>query len=290
MTVQHRAGIQLEYSSKGLKATVHEGVKGVGELQSQVGRLSDNIRKVGHYGTGLLALKQVFDVGRRVADTADQMSTLASRIKLVTASSEQQMRIQSRLFDVAQASRVSYTELGGTYAQIARSTSALGVSHERLLGVVQSISQAMTIGGGSAESMKAALVQLSQGLASGTLRGEELNSILEQTPRLAQAIADGMGVGVGKLRELGAEGKLQAGQIIAALENQAGALKAEFDQVQKTIGGSVTQMGNAAALLSGNLNQVSGAGAGVSSAGDHCRGHVGAGAIERRAGGAGRWA
>jgi len=261
MSVQHRAGIRIDGDATGFRAATQDAGKSARSLEEQVGRVTESVRRVGHYGAGLLILKQAFDFGRGIANTADEMSTLATRIKLVTTSSEQQLRIQSRLFDVAQASRVSYTELGGTYAQISRSTSALGVSHERLLGVVQSISQAMTIGGGSAESMRAALVQLSQGLASGTLRGDELNSILEQTPRLAQAIANGLGVGVGKLREMGAEGKLQAQQIIAALENQAGALKAEFDQVQKTIGGGVTEVSNATSLLIGNLNQVSGAGA-----------------------------
>lgn len=258
---QHRTGIRIDGDAQGVVTASRTAGQAIQSLDERVTRMSDSMRRLGQAGIGLYALKQVFDWGRRVTDTADQMATLASRIKLVTSSTEQQLQVQSRLFDVAQAARLSYAELGGTYAQIARASSSLGLSQERLLGVVQSISQAMTIGGGSADSMRAALVQLSQGLASGTLRGEELNSILEQAPRLAQAIAEGMGVGVGKLRELGAEGKLQATQIIGALENQAGVLQAEFGQVRKTIGGGMTEARNAIALLIGNLSDASGAGA-----------------------------
>jgi tape measure domain-containing protein len=64
--------------------------------------------------------------------------------------------------------------------------------------------------------MGAALTQLSQGLASGTLRGEELNSVMEQTPRLAQALAQGMGVSIGQLRAMGAEGRITSLAVIEA--------------------------------------------------------------------------
>src|SRR5690606_1629264 len=88
------------------------------------------------------------------------------------------------------------------------------------------------------------LVQLSQGLATGTLRGQDLNSVLSQAPRLAQAIADGLGVTVGRLRELGAEGKLSAEAVIGALESQAATIKREFESAVPTISTAVTRLGN----------------------------------------------
>ena len=118
---------------------------------------------------------------------ADAVTTLNTQLRLSSNSAAEAAKAYTSLFDIAQKGRVSFVELGTTYAAIARSGKELGVSQERLLTVTQSISQAMTIGGGSAASMQAALVQLGQGLSSGVLRGEELNSIMEQTPRLAKA-------------------------------------------------------------------------------------------------------
>ncbi|MBV5333463.1 tape measure protein, partial [bacterium] len=102
-------------------------------------------------------------------------TTLQTQLRLSSSSAAEASKAYSALFDIAQQGRVSFTELGTTYAAIARSGKELGISQSRLLDVTQSISQAMTIGGGSAASMQAALVQLGQGLSSGTLRGEELN-------------------------------------------------------------------------------------------------------------------
>jgi tape measure domain-containing protein len=98
--------------------------------------------------------------------------------------------------------------LAQTYSSISRATQDLGVSSEQTLRLTETLAKAITISGVSAQSANAAMIQLSQGLSSGTLRGEELNSIMEQTPRVARALAQGLGVGIGALREMGKEGKL----------------------------------------------------------------------------------
>jgi tape measure domain-containing protein len=45
-----------------------------------------------------------------------------------------------------------------------------------------------------------------QSLSSGVLRGEEYNSISEQSARLQQALAAGIGVTTGELRKLAEAG------------------------------------------------------------------------------------
>jgi tape measure domain-containing protein len=127
---------------------------------------------------------------------------------------------------------------------LARSTEDLGLTQKELVDVTETISQAITISGASAESANAALIQLGQGIASGTLRGDELNSVLEQTPRLAEAIADGIGVGIGQLRELGSEGKITSETIITAIQSQQGAVRTEFGQTSATLSQSFTTINN----------------------------------------------
>lgn len=207
----------------------------------------DAVADVAHLGGALLVFNQLKAPIADAVRALDAFGAAASRIDLVTRSAAQSAAAQAQLFAAAQASRVQYTELAEVYARLAKASAGLGVSQARMLAVTQSISQAMTIGGGSAESMRAALMQLGQGLASGTLRGEELNSILEQTPRLAQAIAEGMGVGVGELRKLGEQGRLTAQQVIGALEKEAPKLAAEFARVAPTLGSAFTVLKDGAA-------------------------------------------
>jgi tape measure domain-containing protein len=95
----------------------------------------------------------------------------------------------------------------------------LGGEQQDALSITESISQALRLSGASATEARSSLLQFGQALASGVLRGEELNSVLEQTPRLAKAIAEGLGVTVGQLLKMGKEGELSATRIIAALES-----------------------------------------------------------------------
>ncbi|RQO83482.1 tape measure protein [Acidovorax sp. FJL06] len=201
-------------------------------------------------------------IGTTVGDLvkmADASTNVASRLSLVTTSAAELAQVQRRLFDIAQSSRVSFVDLAGTYAQIARSTKELGVSQSSLLGIIKTVSQAVTISGGSAQSAQAALVQLSQGFAAGALRGEELNSVMEQTPRLAQAIADGLGVGIGKLREMGQAGELTAEKVLGALEKSAAKVEAEFGKMAVTVEQASTQAANSVLRLVGAFDKLSGA-------------------------------
>ncbi|MGF6212325.1 tape measure protein [Comamonas sp. 4034] len=190
---------------------------------------------------------------------ADASTNVASKLKLVTNSSAELQTVQAELFKSAQSSRVNYVELVGTYAQMARATKELNVSQKDMLAITQTISQAVTVSGGSAQAAQAALVQLSQGFASGTLRGEELNSVMEQTPRLAMAIAQGMGVSVGELRKLGSEGKLSAEAVVEALKKSASSVERDFSQMTVTVEQASTNVANSLTRLVGSFDQATGA-------------------------------
>lgn len=209
------------------------------------------------------ALGGLITVGAAMAliKMADAATTLQTQLRLSSNSAAEAKYAYGELFGIAQQGRVSFAELGTTYAAIARAGKELGVSQSRLLDVTKSISQAMTIGGGSAASMQAALVQLGQGLSSGTLRGEELNSIMEQTPRLAKAIADGLGVPIGKLREMGAAGELTSQQVMSALEKSGPALAKEMESATLTVGQAFTMLGNSTVKFVGDADKASGASA-----------------------------
>lgn len=200
----------------------------------------------------------VLNLAQQFVRIADSVTVLNNQLRLAMGTAAGAAQAYRDLFQIAQASRVSFTELGATFAQIRRATEDTGLSYERLLVVTQAIGNAMTISGGSAASMQAALMQLSQGLASGTLRGEELNSIMEQTPRLAQAIAEGLGRTRGELRAMGEAGELSAEQVILALERQAAVLQGEVADATLTFGQAMTVLGNSTTNLIAKIDEASG--------------------------------
>ncbi|MEG1971483.1 MAG: tape measure protein, partial [Burkholderiaceae bacterium] len=178
------------------------------------------------------------------AAMSTEMATLQARLKISTEGVGSAALAYQALFKVAQETRTPLAGMVEIFGRLAVAGREIGVSQGRMIAVTRTISQAMTVSGGSAESMRASIVQLGQGLASGTLRGEELNSVMEQTPRLAKAIADGMGVSVGRLRELGATGQLTSQQIVVALEAAAKSVEKDFAQMPLTIAGAMVQLQN----------------------------------------------
>jgi len=203
---------------------------------------------------------------KSIANTADSFSLMEGRIRLVTYSTGELLTVQKELLDISNEARIGLDSTVDLYSRLSRSTKSLGVSQREVLDVTEAINKSFIISGSSAESANAAIIQLGQGLASGTLRGDELNSVLEQSPRLAEAIATGMGVTIGKLRSLGAEGKITAEKVFNAIKTQGGAIEAEFAKMPLTIGQSLIQVENAWITLIGAFDKETGASSTVAKA------------------------
>lgn len=208
---------------------------------------------------GAFTVGAVAQMGREVLRIADSITNLNTQLRLSEGTAVGAANAYDALFAVAQRARVNFTDLGNTYAQIKRATDGLGLSSADTLRVTETLAKAITISGTSASAASAAMVQLSQGLASGTLRGEELNSIMEQTPRIARALADGLGVSIGQLRELGASGQLTGERVANALLRASDVIDREFGQAAVTAGQATVALGNSVAKLVGELDKQAGA-------------------------------
>lgn len=198
---------------------------------------------------------------RELSQYADGWNLVRARIGLVTKSHTEAAAVMSRVFAIAQSSRQSLGATADLYTKMARSANQLGVSQADVLQVTEAVAKAMTVSGASTAEAEASIRQLGQAMASGALRGDELNAILEQSPRLAQAIADGMGVTVGALRKLGSEGKLTSREVFDAIQAQSAAIEAEFARMPVTIGQSFTVMQNELQRFVGGVDEASGASA-----------------------------
>ena len=191
---------------------------------------------------------------------SDQWKTIEGQIKNVSKSSQEAEESQKELYNIASRTRQNYAETAGLYTSVSRNAAELGKSSTDILKFTEDVSNAMLIGGGSAASQQAALVQLGQALGSGVLRGDELNSILEQAPRLAKAIAEGMGTSIGNLRTLGSQGKITATAVFEAIRKQSGQLKKELGNTPWTVQQATIKVQNAMGMLFYTLEKKAGLG------------------------------
>ncbi|WKW34402.1 phage tail tape measure protein [Pseudomonas viridiflava] len=231
----------------------------------QVQGLERQVRSLSSAAAGLAGpLAAAFSV-KAFYDAAEAYSTLTNRMKLVTDGADELAAAQKAVFSIAQGAYQPLNATAELYQRIATNQKELKLTGEGVAGVVGTISKTLAVSGASAASANAALVQLGQAFASGTLRGEELNSVMEQAPALAQAIAAGMGKTVGELRTLGAAGLLTADAVVKALQAQRVAVDELFNKTNVTIGNSLTAMGNSFTQLVGRLDQASGASTAIAS-------------------------
>lgn len=238
-------------------------------FQSINGSLSQLRDQAGQVGAVLSRIGGAIGVGlgvRELVEVADQYKNLQARLRLAVASQEEFNRADAALFEIAQRNRAPLAETVTLYARLAPSVQALGRSQADVLAATDAIGQAVSLSGASSEAAAGALLQLGQAFASGQLRGEEFNSVIEQTPRLAQAIADGMGVPLGSLRKLAEEGKITSKAVLDALLKQRGRLAEEYASLPDTVSGALTRLKNAFLRAFGERDTSSGLTAGLAQA------------------------
>ena len=190
---------------------------------------------------------------------ADAWNQLNAQLKIATGTAESGAAAYADVLRIATATGQSLEQVGTVYRRFAENAEALNLSQARVADISTTVAQAMALSGGSAESAQAALIQFGQALASGQLRGEELNSVLEQAPRLARALADGLGVGVGQLRAMAEAGELTADALVGALGRSASKVSAEFAQLPVTISRALQNVSTAWTDTVGSFEKSTGA-------------------------------
>ncbi len=189
----------------------------------------------------------------------DAYTGLQNRLKLVTKNQTELNKATEDTFNIAQKTYSAWDSVLQVYQRFSDNAKTLNLTMDDTARLTETVSKAVAISGASAQAADAALVQFGQALASGTLRGEELNSVMEQTPALAKAIAQGMGITVGELRSVAAEGKITSQEIVKALKNVQNDVDALFAKTDVTIGQSLTFLNNQITKFVGEAGKGSGA-------------------------------
>lgn len=188
----------------------------------------------------------------------DAYTGMQNRLKLVTQSQEQLNLAMSDTFSIAQKSYQSWESVIQVYQRFSDNAKTLRIDMAKTAELTETVSKAVAISGASTQAAEAALTQFGQALASGVLRGEELNSILEQTPALAKAIAQGMGITVGQLRSVAAEGKITGEVLVDALTKSKKSVDELFAKTDVTIGQSLQLLSNEVTKFTGEAGKASG--------------------------------
>lgn len=215
-------------------------------LAARLGLVGNMLATIGPLGIGAGAAMAGLGLGiTATARAGDQLALLEGRLKIVTGSTEAAREAIAGLRSSAQSLGVSFTESAETFARFARAGADLGRSRGEMLAFAETVQKLAAIGGSSAQEAASGAQQLAQALASGRLQGDELRSILENMPELARALASGLGVSVGQLRELGAAGALSAEKVVAAVLKGKEDADRQFAILPDTVARGVARLGNA---------------------------------------------
>ncbi len=201
-----------------------------------------------------------------LARAADTIAKIGAQLRIATGNTEAGAAAYQEVLKTALATGQGLEQVSTIYRRFAENADLLSLSQKDVASVSKTVAQAMALSGGSAESAQFALIQFGQALASGQLRGEELNSVLEQAPRLAKLLADGLNVPIGKLRELAAAGEVTSEAIVGALKNQNARIQAEFDKLPLTIAAAGVNVKTAFLDAVGGLEAKTGVFGGVAQA------------------------
>ncbi len=181
---------------------------------------------------------------QQVAEYADAWATVNNKLSNSLRPSEQLVDVTERVFNITQQTRSSLDATASLYARLERATRQYGTSADDLSKLTTIINQGFVVSGATAQEAENAIIQLSQGLASGALRGEEFNSVNEQGNRLIVALADSMGVSIGQMRNMAAQGKLTTDVVVKGLLSQGATIGNEFAKTTTTISQALQVAGN----------------------------------------------
>ena len=198
---------------------------------------------------------------QKIIDLADTMTTTRARIDLMNDGLQTTDELQSMIMASANRSRAAYQTTADAVSKMGIMAKDAFGNNAELIQFTELINKQFTIAGTSAAGVDAAMLQLTQAMSSGVLRGEELNSIFGQAPTIIQTIADYLGVPIGQIRAMAAEGQITSTIVKNAMLSSADEINAKFNAMPMTFAQVWTLAKNIALEAFGPVIQAIGAGA-----------------------------
>lgn len=229
-------------------ASVARATGGAAELRTQLAPLNK-----------LLAFAGVSVGVGELISMASAYGQMTARLRLATQYTGDFAEVQTALKQAARDTRAPLEDTVGLYAKLAPALNAAGKFGGEAVGIIATVNKAIALTGADAQTSSASLTQFAQAMGSGRLQGDELRSVLEGTPTLIAAIAEGLGVSIERLREMGSAGELTADRIIAALQKVAARVDEDFRGLPMTVGQALVILRDQLTEIVGEADQGSGA-------------------------------
>lgn len=229
--------------------TTTKQLNNIERSMNSLNRVSANLFKAGIAGFGVSQLKGF----------ADGYTEIQNKLRLVESASISSSKGLNNVFDIALKTNQSINATSGVYQRFAQNAETLKISQAQIASLTETVSKAVAVSGASAGAADAALTQFGQALGSGILRGDEFNSVMEQTPALAKAIATGLGVTTGELRNMAKEGKLTMDVLVPALERAKESVDDQFNTRILTISAAFENLNTSVIKWIGELDKSTGA-------------------------------
>lgn len=249
-------------------------VEGADKLKSDLNSIGSEAKKAeksasqlsGAFTTLKTAMAAVAGsmIVREFVQISDEMSLMNSRLKKATDSMAEFAAQQKALHAIARDTHADIKDTTDLYVKLAPALKDLGKNTDEINKVTSSFTKALQLGGASAEEAAAAIKQFGQAMGSGALKGDEFNSIAEASPTLMRYFADGLGVPIGKLKELASQGKLTAEAVSDALLKMNEQISKDAAQMPVTVGDAFTDLKTEMSLLVAEFDKAAGATGGMS--------------------------
>lgn len=183
---------------------------------------------------------------KKAVDLSDGLVSTRARLDRMNDGLQTTQQLETMIYQSAQRSRGNFMDTMGLVSQLGTMAGSAFGNTKEIVQFAEQLNKQLALSGASGQAAQAAILQLEQGLASGVLRGDELNSVMEQAPAIARSIADYLQVDMGKLREMGQQGQLTAAVVKNAMFAAAAETNAEFAKTPMTWAQVWTVASNAA--------------------------------------------
>ena len=237
----------------GANAEIQEMADGYRRAAEQEENLNRGLRTGGSLADGMLGkvktLVATLAAGaglNKLIGLSDQMTSTTARLSFLVDDGGSVDELEAKIMASAQRSRAAYLDTASAIASMGANAGAAFSSNDELIAFMEQVNRQFTIGGASAQGRAAAMLQLTQAMAAGALRGEELNSILENAPGIARAIEQYMGIAEGSIKQYAQEGQVTAEVVKNALFSVADETNAKFESMPMTWAQIWTNMQNRA--------------------------------------------
>lgn len=241
----------------GLREVGETGQRSLDQIKGGAERASRSLDLL-DVATRGIQLAGVAVAARALVQAGDALTQGLSRLQNATGSVERAGQVYEALYRNALSTGVAVSESVDAFQRFAIAAREIGATSDQVVRLVGGLQRVAIVSGASTQEISSATLQLAQALASGVLQGDELRSILEAMPLLAEGLAKELGVSIGELRKLGSEGKLTAERVFPALLRATERLGAELERAPLSLGRAFGQLTAATENFLGQLDRAIG--------------------------------